>query len=156
MQALDAIDRHLVTLLQQNARMTNKELAGKVGLSPSACLRRIRGLEDGGVVRGYRADIAPEALGIALQAMVSVRLREHARASFDGLRAYLRTLPEVVGVFSLAGAEDLMIHVAVRDSNHLRDFTMDALATRSEVGHMETALIFEHERPPGLPMLVAG
>ena len=156
MDGLDAIDVQLVTLLQNNARITNKELAGKVGLSPSACLRRVRGLQAAGVLRGFHADVDPRALGIGLQAMVALRLRDHARASFDGLRAHLRGLPEVVATYSLGGADDLLLHVAVRDSDHLRDLTMDHLATRSEVGHMETNLIFEHERATGLPVLRVG
>lgn len=153
MESLDAIDIHLVALLQQDARTTNKELAGKVGLSPSACLRRVRALEARGVLRAYRAVVDPRALGIELQAMVAIRLRDHARASFDALRAFLRQLPEVVAVYSLGGADDLLVHVAVTGSDHLRDLTMDHLATRPEVGHMETSLIFDHEASDGLPML---
>lgn len=155
LEGLDAIDVHLLELLQNNARTTNKELAGKVGLSPSACLRRVRALEASGVLRGYRAEVSPRALGVGLQAMVALRLRVHARKSFDQLRGYLRAQPEVVAVYSLGGADDLLLHVAVRDSDHLRDLTMDRLATRSEIGHMETNLIFEHERASGLPVLVS-
>ena len=155
MEGLDAIDVRLVELLQNNARTTNKELAAKVGLSPSACLRRVRALEASGVLRGYRAEVDPRALGVGLQAMVALRLRVHARRNFDELRAHLRSLPEVVATYSLGGADDLLVHVAVRDSDHLRDLTMDDLATRPEIGHMETNLIFEHERAPGLPVLVS-
>lgn len=149
---LDAIDRHILAVLQQDARTTNKELAAVVGLSQSACLRRVQALEARRVLKGYRADVDPKALGIGLQAMVSLQLKEHARAAFDAMRAHLRTLPEVVAVYSLGGADDLLVHVAVRDSDHLRDFTMDHLATRPECRHMETMLIFEHETA-ALPLL---
>ncbi len=149
---LDAIDLRILTTLQQEARISNKELAAKAGLSQSACLRRVRSLEDRGAVRGYWADVDPEALGVGLQAMVSIRLRVHARAHFDSLRAALRAQPEVVEITSLGGVDDLLVHVAVRDVHHLRELTMDHLATRDEVRTIETALVFEHERAP-LPEL---
>jgi DNA-binding Lrp family transcriptional regulator len=154
LSGLDAIDVHLLDLLQHDGRLSNKELAGNVGLSPSACLRRTQRLRSSGVVRGVHADVDPRALGVALQAMVSIRLRVHARDAFSAIRAHLRTLPEVVAIYSLGGADDLLLHVAVRDSGHLRDLTIDGLASRPEVGRMETALIFDHERS-ALPTLCA-
>lgn len=149
---LDAIDRVILTTLQHDARISNKELAGKAGLSPSACLRRVRALQENGALRGFHAEVDPEALGVGLQAVVSVRLRVHARADFASLRAYLSAQPEVVEVTSLAGEVDLLVRVAVRDVHHLREVTMDRLATREEVRTLDTALVFEHERSP-LPCL---
>ena len=149
---LDAIDLRLLQLLQQDARMSNKELAAAVGLSQSACLRRVQRLVEQGAVRAFRASVAPSALGVGLQAMISVRLKVHAREAFTAIREHVRTLPEVVAVYSLGGQDDLLLHVAVRDATHLRDLTIDGLASQPEVAHMQTAVIFDYERL-GMPTL---
>ena len=151
---LDAIDLRILEVLQNNARTSNKELADMVGLAPSSCLRRVRSLEERGALRGYRAEIDPAALGVGLEAMVSVRLHVHSRDAFEGFAAHLRTLPEVVGHYSLGGADDFLIHVAVRDSAHLREVTLDSFAARDEVRHLETAIIFTREESR-LPILTA-
>jgi len=149
---LDAIDVRLLQLLQEDGRASNKELAAAVGLSQSACLRRVQRLVELGALRSFHATVAPGALGVGLQAMVSVRLKVHAREAFTAIRAHLRTLPEVVAVYSLGGQDDLLLHVAVRDAIHLRNLTIDGLASQPEVAHMHTAVIFDHERM-GLPTL---
>lgn len=151
--SLDAIDFDILAALQENARITNKELAARVGLSPSACLRRVQALEVCGAIMGAHTRVAPEAMGIGLQAMVSVRLAIHSREAFDAFRAHTDGIPEVIGVYSLSGADDFLLHVAVRDPSHLQEVTLGALAARSEVRHLETALIFEHSTSPGLPQL---
>jgi DNA-binding Lrp family transcriptional regulator len=76
---LDRIDRALVRALQKDARLSNKELAAQVGLAPSSCLERVRRLRRTGVLRGFHADVAPEALGVGLQALIAVQLRQHSR-----------------------------------------------------------------------------
>ena len=79
MEALDRIDYEIVRRLRNNARLSNKELAAEVGLAPSSCLVRVRGLERDGVLRGYHADVDPGSLGVRLQAMISIRLQRHSR-----------------------------------------------------------------------------
>ncbi len=149
---LDAIDLHILEVLQNNARTSNKELAQKVGLAPSSCLRRVRALEERGALLSYSAVVHPTALGIGLEAMVSVRLDVHSRDAFESFAAHLRTLPEVVRHYSLSGADDFLIHVAVRDAAHLRSVTLDSFASRDEVRHLETAVIFTRDGNP-LPIL---
>lgn len=95
--------------------------------------------------------MALSALGSGLEAMIGVRLRGHSREVIDNLQATTRVLPEVVAIYYLAGATDFMIHVAVRDSNHLRDFALDAITSPPDVARVETALIFDHVRSPTLP-----
>ncbi len=151
---LDAVDVALIQALQQNGRLSNKELAACVGLAPSSCLVRVRRLRDTGVLRGCHADVAPEALGVGLQALIAVRLARHRRGDVEAFLAHTRSLKEVVGWFHVTGAADFLVHVAVRDSDHLRDLAMDGFTTRDEVAHLETSLIFEHERKPALPMLL--
>ena len=140
---LDEIDFGIVRQLQNNARLTNKELAARVGLAPSTTLVRTRALEREGVLRGYRADIDPRALGIGLQALISVRLRQHTSADVEQFRSHVLAMPEVMRLYHVAGEDDFLIHVGVRDSEELRNLAMNSLTTRPEVAHIETGLIFE-------------
>lgn len=93
-----------------------------------------------------RTDVSRKAAGVALEAMVSVRLRTHERDAFASFRAYLLELEELVALYQLSGADDFMAHVAVRDAEHLRAVTMDAFAVRPEIGHIETSIIFGVDR----------
>lgn len=141
---LDRIDFEILGLLQKNARMTNKDLAERVGVAPSTCLERVRRLVDSGTIRGFHADVDPGALGVALQAIIAVRLRQHMRKMVDSFHDHLINLPEVRSVFHITGSDDYLVHVAVKDSNHLRDLALDSFTTRPEVDHIRTRLIFEH------------
>jgi DNA-binding Lrp family transcriptional regulator len=141
---LDRIDFGLLEALLENARLTNKELAARVGLAPSTCLERVRRLRRLGVIRGYHADVDPGALGVGLQAIVAVRLHQHARELFTSFRDHLIQRPEVVSLYHVGGSADFLVHVAVRDTDHLRDFAFDELTSRPEVTHIETSLVFEH------------
>ena len=148
---LDRTFEKIIELLQKNARLSNKELAAQVGLAPSSCLERVRALQKEKVFRGFHADVNPAALGIGLQAMISIRLNQHSRDSMEEFKAYVKELEEVHAVYHLAGINDFVLHVTVRDSDHLLDLNLNHLSTRSEVGHIETALIFEYHRDPVLP-----
>lgn len=141
---LDRTDYELIKLLQNNARLSNKALADKVGLAPSTCLGRVQSLIASGVFRGFRADINPNAVGVSLQAMVSVRLTRHTKELLESFRDHVLGLPEVVQLYHVAGPTDFMVHVWVRDSQHLRDLAMNSFTSRKEVEHIETELIFEH------------
>jgi len=99
---------------------------------------------DSGTIRGFHADVDPAALGVALQAIIAVRLKHHMRKMVDSFNDHMISLPEVRGVFHITGSDDYLVHVAVRDSNHLRDLALDAFTTRSEVDHIQTRLIFEY------------
>lgn len=152
MKPLDRTDRAILARLQQNARLSNKELAAAVGLAPSSCLTRVRRLEETGVLRGTHADVDPHAAGIGLQALVSVQLQEHSRPVVEAFQAHALALPEVAQVYHVTGRSDFLVHVAVRDADHLRDLTLSAFTARPEVARIETALVFAHHRSPGLPL----
>jgi DNA-binding Lrp family transcriptional regulator len=145
MNRLDGTDRQIIRLLQNNARMTNKELAASVELAPSTCHARVQRLIESGVIRGFGADITPAALGIRLQSMVSVQLTGNPQKRLEAFLQHVRTLPEVVDIYQVAGRTDLLLHVAVRDVEHMRDFIMNALSSRPEALQVESALIYEHE-----------
>ncbi|MEM1128282.1 MAG: Lrp/AsnC family transcriptional regulator [Bacteroidota bacterium] len=148
---IDRTYARLIALLQKNARLSNKELAAHVELAPSSCLERVRRLREAGVFRGYHAEVEPSILGISLQAMVAVRLRDHARQALDAFRTHAGSLPEVHAVFQMAGNVDFLLHVMVRDANHLLDLNSNHLSTRPEVDRIETSIIFDHHRNPVLP-----
>ena len=150
-RTLDRIDYEILTLLQNNARISNKEIARKVGLAASTCLVRIRVLQTSGVIEGFHAEIAPASLGVGIQAMIAVRLIRHFKPDVDAFRQHALSLPEVVRLYHVAGPIDFLIHVWARDSDHLRDLAMTAFTSRKEVSHIETELIFEHIRNPELP-----
>lgn len=147
---IDRIDFAILRELRKNARLPNKTLAERVGVAPSTALERVRRLRENGAISGYHAEIAPTAVGIGLQAMISVRLTRHSRHDLDAFHTYLLTLREVLAFYHVAGANDYLLHVAVADSDHLRDFALDAFTTRPEVAHIETSLIFTFRRNPGL------
>ena len=143
---LDAIDRRILALLQNDARMTNRELADTVGLSPSACLVRVRTLRERGIISRFTAELDLAKLGRPLQALVSIRLARHARPILDKLVDDLANLDETLSVFHLSGEADYMLHLAVRDPEHLRDVVLDKLTSRPEVAQVTTSLVFEHHR----------
>ncbi|HEX7339065.1 MAG TPA: Lrp/AsnC family transcriptional regulator [Rhodanobacteraceae bacterium] len=149
---LDRIDFALLRQLRRNARTPNKTLAEKAGIAPSTALERVRRLHEARVIEGYHAEIRPQAVGIGLQAMISIRLARHSRKAVAAFNAYLGTLPEVLAFYHVAGADDFLAHVAVRDSDHLRDFALDSFTTRPEVARIETSLIFAFRRNPDVPV----
>lgn len=144
---LDRTDFEILHLLQNNARISNKELARRVGLAPSTTLVRTRQLERAGIIRGYRAEVDMAAVGMGLQALIAVRLKQHTAADVAAFRDYALELSEVLRLYHVAGADDFLVHVGVRDSDALRDFAMNALTTRPEVAHLETGLIFSCVAP---------
>lgn len=151
---LDRTDVEIIKLLRKHARIPNKELAEAVGIAPSTALERVRRLREAGVISGYHAEVDPQAVGIALQAMVAVRLARHSREMVDAFHHHLLGLTEVLAFYHVAGADDFLVHVAVRDSAHLRGFLLAAFTQREEVAHIETHLIFEFRRNPEIPVFL--
>ena len=151
MAVLDRNDLQIVGLLRKNARLSNKEIAERVGLAPSSCLVRTRQLQQAGVITGFKAEVNPLALGVGLQAMISVRLKRHFKPDVEAFRQHALDLPEVVRLYHVAGPIDFLCHVWARDPEHLRDLAMTAFTARDEVSHIETELIFEHVSCRDLP-----
>jgi len=151
MEPLDRIDFEIVRQLRNNARLSNKELAATVGLAPSSCLVRVRGLQRDGVLKGFHAEVNPVSLGVGLQAMISIRLQRHSKSVVESFRTDMLALPEVRQLYHIAGANDFLVQVWVRDPEHLRDLIMTSFTAREEIAHIETGLIFEHTHSPDLP-----
>ena len=141
---LDETDREILRILRADARTPNNALAAAVGIAPSTCLSRVKALREGGVIRGFHADIDPAALGHNLQAMIAVRVQATSRANLAPLAQRIAQRPEVLDLYFVAGADDFLVHVAARDTEALRAFVVDELSARPEISYTETSLIFEH------------
>ncbi|MBL8988447.1 MAG: Lrp/AsnC family transcriptional regulator [Gemmatimonadetes bacterium] len=155
MTTIDRTDAAILGALQKNARVSNKELAEGLGLAPSSTWERVKRLNQEGVLAGFHARLAPAAVGIRLQALVAVRIGRHSLELLERFRAEVLALEEVVALYHLAGADDFLVHVAVRDADHLRAFLLAAFTTRAEVAHLETHLVFEHVAKPTIPIYAA-
>jgi DNA-binding Lrp family transcriptional regulator len=144
--ALDDTDRRILTALHFDARISNSALAELVGIAASTCHGRVRRLQEVGVIRGFYADIDPSAIGLSMQAMISVSLQSNARGKIESFIRQIRMRPQVMDVYFLAGADDFILHVAARDTDDLRSFVVQNLNADSDVAGTQTSLIFEHLR----------
>jgi len=147
-ERLDRIDRAILSELSKNARLSNKELAARVDLAESSCLERVRRLSATNVLRGFHAEVDRAAIGLGLQAMIAIRLRQHSLDLVRRFQEHLHGLTEVVAVYHVGGADDFLVHVAVRDTLHLKELALESFAVRPEVAHMEIVLVFEHRMLP--------
>lgn len=150
--ALDRIDRTLLALLQQDGRRSNKELAAAAGLAPSTCVERVRKLRQNGHLRRFTAEVSPTSLGIHLQAMVFIQLASHTAEQVAHFQRRAQDLPEVLATYHVAGQHDFLVHVAARSTDDLRRIIL--ALSQDDVRHVQTALIFEHQRAGGLPDLL--
>jgi len=125
---MDDVDRSILAVLEKHGRISNAELAARVGLSPSPCLRRVNRLEETGVIRGYRAEIDPAALGRGLRVFAGVRLMRHKRSDVTAFERAVIQLPEVVHVHHVTGNYDYLLQVEVADLAAYEDFHANRLA----------------------------
>ncbi len=112
---LDAIDRRILRILQEDGRLTNVELADRVGLSPSPCLRRVKRLEEEGIIKGYRAVLDRRAVSLGLTIFTEIKVDRHTRANADALQKALEAIPEVVSCHMVSGAPDFIAEIVVPD-----------------------------------------
>ena len=145
--SLDAIDRRILRALQADGRMTYDTMAAAVSLSPSAVLRRVKRLEESGVIAAYVALLAPERVGLGLTAYLNVRLEKHTeshkRNPMDVFRASVQTWPEVVECASLTGEMDYLLRVVVADMAHYSRFIMDTLLKHPSVQDCKTSFVLD-------------
>ncbi len=145
---LDEVDRKIVDELQANGRITNAELAERVGVAASTCIARVRSLVTRRIITGFTASVDPRAMGLGLEVLISVTVRSGARQRIAEMSDALRTLPEVMQLFFLGGVEDFIIHLAARDSDHVRDFVMEHLSEHPAVSSTRTSIVFSHHQNP--------
>ena len=150
---LDRIDRRILQLLQANGRMTNIELARRVGISPPPCLRRMRALEAAGLIRGYHADLAPEALGFAVTVFAQIGLASQAERDLKAFESLVATWPEVREAHMLAGETDFLLKIVAPDWDSYQRFLSAKLTSAPNVAHVKSALVLRVSKAaPGVPL----
>ena len=147
MEPLDKIDRQLLRTLQADGRATYDQLAEQVSLSPSTVLRRVKRLEESGVIDRYVALVKPETVGLGLTAYINVRLEKntesHKRNPMDLFRASVQSWPEVVECAALTGDMDYLLRLLVRDMAHYSTFIMDTLLKHPSVQDCKTSFVLD-------------
>ena len=154
---LDTVDLRILRVLQANGRATYDEVAAEVSLFSSATLRRVKRLEDAGVIAGYVALVKPEAVGLSLTAYITVRLEKHSethkRKPMDAFRASVQTWPDVVECSSLTGEMDYLLRVLVSDMAHYSRFVMDTLLKHPSVQDCKTSFVLDRvKQTTALPL----
>ncbi len=140
---LDAFDRKIMSLLQEDARLTNNDLSERVNLSPSQCSRRRQRLEEEGLIKGYRAVLDRDRLGFSLVNIISVTLATHNRDNARRFAELLARLPEVQEAHALTGEMDYVLKVVTPDLKSLSRFVNDVLLPHESVQHVKTAIVLE-------------
>lgn len=142
----NASDHALVEALQADARQTNRALAAKAGLAPSTTLNRVRELENRGVITGYHADVDLSALGRDLQALVFVRLQPKNDETVTRFVDHIWAMPETIAIHLISGTEDIVVHLAVSDTEALQRAVLNQISNFSAVVDERTSLVFQHRR----------
>ncbi len=149
---LDPIDRHILAELQADGRMTNVELAKRVGISAPPCLRRVRTLEEAGYVRGYHADVNPRELGFEVQVFAMVRLQSQAEADLSIFEARCRAWPLVRECHMLNGEIDFILKCVAPDLSSFQGFLTGELLKAENVANVKTSLVIRCAKDdPGVP-----
>ena len=125
---LDRYDRRILGILQEEGRISNQDLADRIGLSPSPCLRRLRVLEESGLIRGYRALVDAKKLGLTLMALIHISMDQHTPERFETFEAKVREIPEVLECLLITGQDaDYQLKVVVRDMDAYQDLLLNRI-----------------------------
>ena len=143
MADLDEIDKKILSVLQHEGRLPIVELADRVGLSATPCQRRVKRLEEEGVITRYAALVAPAAMGYGLQALVEVTLDDHSEKTVEAFEAAIRARPEVVACYAVTGDMDFLLHVFAPDLARFSDFAMKALLRMPGVKGSRSSFIMQ-------------
>ncbi|QZP07384.1 Lrp/AsnC family transcriptional regulator [Caenibius sp. WL] len=153
MDNFDKIDRHLLAELQAEGRITNVELAKRVGLTAPPCLRRMRALEDAGVIRGYHAELDPAKLGFSITVFAMVSLKSQAEADLRAFEDHMKALAEVRECHMLNGEIDFILKIVSRDLQSFQEFLTSKLTPAPNVASVKTSLTIRTAKQlPGVPL----
>ncbi|MCT4553867.1 MAG: Lrp/AsnC family transcriptional regulator [Pelagimonas sp.] len=141
MSELDCIDRNILRELTRDGRMSNLALAERVGLSPSACLRRVAALEKNGVISGYRAVLAPEKTGIGFVAYLAVGLSVHTKQAQESFERAMKLAPQVRECHNITGTVEYLLRVEVADLPAFKEFHTDVVGVLPELRSMQTYVV---------------
>jgi len=155
---LDPVDLRILACLQENGRISNQDLADRVALSPSACLRRVRLLEESGVIGGYRAWFDTERLGLELEAIVQVSMRHDVEGWHDTFIAAVQAWPEVLSAYIITGDSNYILRVQARNLKHYSDFIVNRLYRTPGVMDIRSNIVLQRIKTDSSPLavLVAG
>lgn len=142
-------DRRILRVIQTEGRISNAELAERVGLAASPCLRRLKALEEDGIIAGYRADVDRKAMGYGVEAFVFVKLVQSEPGWRTRLVERVNGFEEVIACYALAGDVDLMIHAVAPDIESFGEFTMNRLLTLPGVADVRSSFVLSAIKPPG-------
>jgi len=153
MANLDRIDRRLLAELQDDGRVTNVELAHRVGLTAPPCLRRVRALEDDGIIRGYHADLDGAKLGFSIMVFALVSLKSQAEDALRQFEEHMRALPEVRECHMLNGEIDFILKIVSKDLQSFQEFLTSKLTPAPNVASVKTSLTIRTAKQlPGVPL----
>lgn len=149
----DDIDRQIMAHLQDDGRMTNVELAERVGLTAPPCLRRVRALEEKGTIRSYHANLDPTALGYSITVFAMVSLKSQAETDLSAFEAHVGAIPEIRECYMLNGDIDFILKIVARDLSSFQQFLTTRLTTAPNVEHVRTSLTIRSSKSlPGVPV----
>jgi len=152
---LDRVDRRILEDLQADGRMTNVELARRAGISAPPCLRRVRALEEGGFIRGYHAQVDPQALGFNVTVFAQVGLNSQAEPDLKAFEELVANWPEVRECHMLAGETDFLLKIVAEDWDSYQRFLTTKLTAAPNIAHVKSALgIRSAKLLPGVPIKV--
>ena len=140
---LDSIDQKILSILKKEGRISNLDLAAEVGLSPTPCSRRVKRLEEQGIILGYGARINPKAAGQGVSVLISIRLSQQAPDQIEIFMAAVHRLPEIVECLLVTGDQDYILRVQASDVEALKDFVLNELKTIPCVSETSTMLILD-------------
>lgn len=151
---IDSFDRRILSLLQDDASLTNAALADRVALSPSQCSRRRIALEQAGLISAYRAELDAVKLGFGVEAFTRVTLTDHSEHTADDIATFFDELPEVLIAYTLTGDADYLLHVRVRSLDDLAGFVHRRLLPHPKVGQVRSDIILSRAgRRKGVPLV---
>ena len=154
--SIDELDRQILAHLQEDGRMTNVDLAAKIGLTAPPCLRRVRGLEDAGVIEGYNARLDQAALGYGITIFAMVSLKSQAEPDLQAFEHHIMTLPEVRECHMLNGEIDFILKIVARDLQGFQRFLTSTLTAAPNVSSVKTSLtIRQSKHCVGVPVEIA-
>lgn len=149
----DAIDRRIIRELQADARLSNVQLAERVGLSPSPCLRRVKRLEQEGVIEGYRAVLSRERVGLGFSVFLAVKIEGHANERALNFEDTVCAMPEVLACHLVSGEADYLLEVVLADLEHYRQFLIERLLNLPIVREVRSNIVIQTRKAAGpLPL----
>lgn len=139
---IDRFDRQILQLLQQEGRISNQELADRIGLSPSPCLRRVRALEESGFITGYRAWVDAKALGLSLMALIHISMDQHTPERFNNFEAAINEIPEILECLLITGqAADYQLKVVVKDMDAYQELLLNRITRINGVTGVHSSFV---------------